>query len=119
MKRSEFLIQSSLIAGATLLGAPAFGNTQKVKKLTILHTNDTHSQIEPLPNDGRAYAGMGGMARRATLIKQIRSQEENVLLLDAGDMFQGTPYFNYFGGEPEFKLMSAINVSTPHFSNPH
>jgi len=117
MKRSEFLIQSSLIAGATLLGAPAFGNTQKVKKLTILHTNDTHSQIEPLPNDGRAYAGMGGMARRATLIKQIRSQEENVLLLDAGDMFQGTPYFNYFGGEPEFKLMSAMGYDAATLGN--
>lgn len=117
MKRSEFLIQSSLIAGATLLGAPAFGNTQKVKKLTILHTNDTHSQIEPLPNDGRAYAGMGGMARRATLIKQIRSQEENVLLLDAGDMFQGTPYFNYFGGEPEFKLMSAMGYDAATVGN--
>jgi 5'-nucleotidase len=63
MKRSEFLFQTSLVAGATLIGAPVFANTQKVKRLTVLHTNDTHSQIEPLPNDGRAYAGMGGMAR--------------------------------------------------------
>jgi 5'-nucleotidase len=117
MKRSAFLIQSSLVAGATLLGAPVFGNTQKAKRLTVLHTNDTHSQIEPLPNDGRAYAGMGGMARRATLIKEIRAQEENVLLLDAGDMFQGTPYFNYFGGEPEFKLMSAMGYDAATLGN--
>jgi 5'-nucleotidase len=117
MKRSAFLIQSSLVAGATLLGAPVFGNTQKAKRLTVLHTNDTHSQIEPLPNDGRAYAGMGGMARRANLIKQIRAQEENVLLLDAGDMFQGTPYFNYFGGEPEFKLMSAMGYDAITLGN--
>ena len=51
-------------------------------------------------------AGLGGVAARAAVIKQIRSEEENVLLLDAGDIFQGTPYFNIYKGEPEMKAMS-------------
>jgi 5'-nucleotidase len=58
---------------------------------------------------------MGGMARRASIIKQIRASEPNVLLLDAGDIFQGTPYFNYFGGELEFKLMSQMGYDASYF----
>src|SRR6186997_3234262 len=68
--------------------------------LTILHTNDTHSRIEPFPENDPKYPGMGGVARRAAIIKKIRSEVSNVLLLDAGDIFQGTPYFNMYGGEP-------------------
>jgi 5'-nucleotidase len=51
---------------------------------------------------------MGGVARRASLIETIRKEDPNVLLLDAGDIFSGTPYFNYYGGELEFKLMSMM-----------
>ena len=64
-------------------------------KLTILHTNDVHSRVDPFPMDGSRNEGRGGVAKRASLIKKIRSEEENVLLLDAGDIFQGTPYFNF------------------------
>lgn len=77
-------------------------------KLTILHTNDMHSRIDPFPMNDPSYPGLGGMARRAALIGKIRSEEKNVLLFDAGDVFQGTPYFNLFGGEVEFKLMSSM-----------
>ena len=66
---------------------------KKQKKLTILHTNDMHSQI--FPQKSGKYKGLGGMAERATLIKTLREKIDNVLL-DAGDIFQGTPYFNYF-----------------------
>ncbi|MDW8296781.1 MAG: metallophosphatase [Raineya sp.] len=83
----------------------------------MLHTNDMHSRIEPFPNDGRKYAGLGGMARRAELVKQIRSQEKNVLLLDAGDIIQGTPYFNFYGGEVELKLMSQIGYDAATIGN--
>ena len=69
---------------------------QELVKLTILHTNDVHSRIDPFPMDGTRNAGQGGAARRARLIAAIRRQEEHVLLLDAGDIFQGTPYFNFF-----------------------
>ncbi|MBX2845344.1 MAG: metallophosphatase [Saprospiraceae bacterium] len=86
-----------------------------VQKLTILHTNDVHSHVEPFQR-GR-NAGLGGAARRAALIQQIRQEEEHVLLLDAGDMFQGTPYFNFYGGELEFKLMSAMNYDAATIGN--
>jgi 5'-nucleotidase len=60
---------------------------------------------------------MGGVARRAALIEQIRKEEKNVLLLDAGDIFQGTPYFNYYGGELEFKLMSMMKYDLATIGN--
>ena len=86
-------------------------------KLTILHTNDVHSRIDPFPLDGSANQGLGGAARRATLLKKIRAAEENVLLLDAGDIFQGTPYFNVYGGEIELKLMSEMGYDAATIGN--
>ena len=120
MKRRDFLRNSFLgTAGFSVLGglansAAAAPAAKAPVKLTILHTNDMHSRIEPFPDNGGQWAGLGGMARRAALIKDIRSKEANVLLLDSGDIFQGTPYFNFFGGELEYKLMSqmAYDAST-------
>ena len=76
-----------------------------------------HSRIDPFPNDHSKYAGLGGMAKRAQLIKTIRAQEENILLLDSGDVFQGTPYFNFFGGEVEYKLMSEMRYDATTLGN--
>jgi 5'-nucleotidase len=89
----------------------------KESKLVILHTNDTHSQIDPFPANHPKYPNRGGVARRAKLIDDIRSQEEHVLLLDSGDIFQGTPYFNLFHGELEMKLMSAMNYDAATMGN--
>lgn len=86
-------------------------------KLTILHTNDQHSRIEPFDASYTKNPNQGGFARRASLIKKIRSQEKNVLLLDSGDIFQGTPYFNFFGGELEFKLMSMMQYDASTMGN--
>src|SRR5689334_3128995 len=84
--------------------------------ITILHTNDTHSQIDPLPaND--ANAGKGGVARRATLVKRVRKENPNTLLVDAGDVLQGTPYFNFYRGEVEYKAMSAIGYDVGTLGN--
>ncbi|ALI98134.1 bifunctional metallophosphatase/5'-nucleotidase [Rufibacter tibetensis] len=119
MKRREF-IKSTLAgtAGLAVLGLPSLGQAAAAPiRLTILHTNDMHSRIDPFPNDGRKNGGMGGMARRATLVKQIRAQEPNVLLLDAGDIWQGTPYFNFFGGELEFKLMTEMGYDAATLGN--
>lgn len=87
------------------------------RKITILHTNDQHSRIEPFDASYRRNPNQGGFARRATLIETIRSQEKNVLLLDCGDIFQGTPYFNMFGGELEFKLMSMMGYDASTMGN--
>ena len=94
----------------------AGGKHSDFQKLTILHTNDTHSRIDPFPA-GSKYAGLGGMAKRAHLVQQIRDKEEQVLLLDAGDIFQGTPYFNMYGGELEFKLMSEMGYDATTLGN--
>ena len=76
--------------------------------ITILHTNDTHSQIDPLPaNDKNA----------GTLVKRIRKENPNTLLIDAGDVLQGTPYFNFYKGEVEYKAMSAIGYDVGTLGN--
>lgn len=126
-KRRSFLqklSQYAFIAGGTALlprtlnaKTQALIEDRQMHKLTILHTNDVHSRIEPFPNDGGKYAGKGGVAKRAALIKKIREEEKNVLLLDCGDMFQGTPYFNYFGGELEIKLMSQLGYDAGTIGN--
>ncbi len=86
-------------------------------KLVFLHTNDVHSRIDPFPMDGSRNQGMGGVAGRAALINKIRKDEKNVLLLDAGDIFQGTPYFNFYGGELEIKMMSMMGYDAGIMGN--
>ncbi len=117
--RRDFLKKTGAAAGLfALAGSPlaAFAGQETVQ-LTILHTNDVHSRIEPFPMDGSRNQGLGGVARRAALIKNIRAEQKNVLLLDAGDIFQGTPYFNMFGGELEFKLMSDMGYDAATMGN--
>ncbi len=118
MKRRTFIRQGGLVSFglATGLHNTAFYKP-KVSSLTILHTNDVHSRIEAFPQDGSRYAGLGGAAKRAKLIEKIRKEQENVLLLDCGDIFQGTPYFNFFGGELEFKLMSEMKYDAATIGN--
>ena len=119
MKRREF-IQKTLVSGAALSVAPALFSQSihsTEQKLTILHTNDTHSNIEAFPDNHAKYPGMGGVSKRYEIIQQIRKEEEHVLLLDAGDIFQGTPYFNRFGGELEMKVMSKMNYEAATMGN--
>lgn len=113
-------------ARTTLLGSLAlasgipfwvYGNNEEVAHLCILHTNDTHSRIDPYPANDPNYPNMGGYARRAAIINQIRNQVEHVMLLDAGDIFQGTPYFNMYGGEPELKLMTMMGYDAATVGN--
>lgn len=118
MKRRQFIQQTG--AATTLLGLGGLSLQScapNTKHITILHTNDVHSHIDPFgPNDGR-NANKGGVARRATLVENIRKENPNTLLLDAGDIFQGTPYFNYYGGELEFKLMSMLKYDLATIGN--
>lgn len=89
----------------------------KIKKITILHTNDIHSHIDSFPENHSKYGGRGGIRRIASLIKKIRSKEENVILLDAGDIFQGTPYFNKYKGSLELKIMSQMGYVASTMGN--
>lgn len=119
--RRDFL-KYTLGTSAVLCGINSFGNNSALlakgfTSLTILYTNDQHSRIEPFPDNDPKFANEGGFAKRAALIEKIRKEEENVLLLDAGDIFQGTPYFNYFSGEIEYKLMSLMKYDAVTFGN--
>jgi len=119
MKRRKFIKQSA--ASTALVGLnglflnSCFGETKK--HLTILHTNDVHSHIDPFPKNHSEYANLGGLARRATLVEGIRKENPNTLLFDAGDIFQGTPYFNFYGGELECKLMSMLKYDAATIGN--
>ena len=117
MKRREFIEKTSTGALFTSLGLTLTSFEAKIKHLTILHTNDVHSHIDPFPVTDPRNPNMGGVSRRATLIESIRQENPNVLLLDAGDIFQGTPYFNYYGGELEFKLMSMMKYDASTIGN--
>ena len=115
MNRKQFIYNTILATTGLSMPFNSVDLNKKQKKLTILHTNDMHSHIFPFKSG--KYKGLGGMAERATLIKIIRERNDNVLLLDAGDIFQGTPYFNFFGGELEFKLMSEMNYDAATLGN--
>ena len=119
MKRRNF-IKNSLYSSLILSGGPITFNScidSTEKKITILHTNDVHSHIEPFSSSHSKFPNKGGVARRSTIIESIRNQNPNTLLFDAGDIFQGTPYFNFYGGEVEFKLMSMLNYDAATIGN--
>jgi 5'-nucleotidase len=123
MNRRKFIHWGGqgLLAGAALYSNFSFGASRYFmgeegkRKITILHTNDTHSHIDPI-SSGR-NAGKGGVARRAAIINNIRKENPNTLLLDCGDIFQGTPYFNFYGGELEIKLMSMLGYDASTIGN--
>ena len=118
MKRRDFIQKTAASTALIGLGFSLESfNSPDIKKLTILHTNDVHSHIDPFPATDPRNPNMGGVARRAALIESIRKENSNVLLLDAGDIFQGTPYFNYYGGELEFKLMSMMKYDASTIGN--
>ena len=124
MNRKEFLktvgggtLALSLAPNLVFASQKSILDRNAAYKLTVLHTNDQHSRIEPFDSSYSRNPNQGGFARRATLIQQIRNQEKNVLLLDAGDIFQGTPYFNFYGGELEFKLMSMMGYDAATMGN--
>lgn len=117
MERRLFLQQTGVVAGAAMVAPSLISAKKKPNKLVILHTNDTHSNIDPFPVNHPKFPNMGGVSRRASLIQSIRDQEEHVLLLDAGDIFQGTPYFNKFKGVLEMKTMAAMNYDIVTLGN--
>jgi 5'-nucleotidase len=120
MKRRHFLkkIKFSSIYGLTL---PYFINDDYfdngLKKITILHTNDVHSHIDPFPKNDPLNPSGGGVIARANLINLVKKDNPHTLVLDAGDVFQGTPYFNFFGGELELKLMSKMGYNASTLGN--
>jgi 5'-nucleotidase len=119
MKRRDFIQKTAASTALLSLSGMSLSSFKApdVAHLTVLHTNDGHSYIDPFPVDHPRNPGQGGVAKRAKLISDIRKENPNVLLLDAGDIFQGTPYFNYYGGELEYKLMGMMGYEIATIGN--
>lgn len=119
MKRRDFVEILSIASLATSFGKFTYADILNgdIHKLTLLHTNDWHSRIEAFPMDGSRNQGLGGAAKRAAMIKKIREEETDVLLFDSGDIFQGTPYFNFYSGELEIKLMNQMKYDAATIGN--
>lgn len=118
--RRNFIRKSALATGALLAGNGLLQEAlaeERQRRLIILHTNDVHSRLEPFPMDGSRNQGLGGVAARAEQIRAVRATGEQVLLLDSGDIFQGTPYFNFYNGEPEIKAMTAMGYDACTMGN--
>ena len=119
MKRRDFVRNTFVVAGGIALAPSLLAKSMEKDhiKLTVLHTNDTHSNIDAFPANHAKFPNRGGVVWRDQLIKKIRSEEEHVLLLDAGDLFQGTPYFNKYKGVLEMKLMSEMGYEAVTMGN--
>ena len=123
MERRNFIkktgVASSILGfgGLGLVNAAIGDTTTNAKKITILHTNDVHSHIEAFEATHSKYPNRGGVARRYAYINMVKKENPNTLVLDAGDSFQGTPYFNFYGGELEFKLMSKMGYHASTIGN--
>lgn len=117
--RRDFILHTAGAGAALMVPGWLKGAVvaEEMTKLVILHTNDVHSRIDPFPEDGSRNAGLGGAAVRAAMIRSIREENEHVLLFDSGDIFQGTPYFNFFLGEPEIRLMSEMGYDATTMGN--
>lgn len=120
ISRKKFLKQSAYaLAGSSLTArmGKRFADLFDEPSITILYTNDTHSRIDPFPENAREFAGLGGVAKRSSLVNKIRLEERNVLLLDAGDVFQGTPWFDVYGGKVDFEVMSEMGYDAMAIGN--
>lgn len=110
-----------IVAGVLTLGFCIYvgykQGSREVRRLTILHVNDTHSQMEPVRSG--EYAGMGGALERAAYIDSVRQADgpQNVLLLHAGDFCQGTSYFSELGGQVETRILNAIGYDVITLGN--
>lgn len=111
MTTKIFSLRIALLA-LTMVAAFSQGHSQGI---VILHTNDTHSNIEPATS-GR-NAGLGGFQRRANYIDKLRSEFKEILVLDAGDYNQGTPYFTLFKGAAEIELYNSMGYDAVALGN--
>jgi len=119
MNRRGFIRNISIGTAAAGLGFSPLRSFASDNFITIsfLHTNDLHCHIEPFIANSSNAAPEGGLGRISALVRKIRAENANTLLLDAGDMFQGTPYYNYYKGELILKLMTEMGYDAGTIGN--
>jgi 5'-nucleotidase / UDP-sugar diphosphatase len=101
---------------------PIQSDTGRPLSLTVMHVNDTHSHLDPTASSVeiggvQTYLDMGGFARMATKVDQVRGQKENTLLLHAGDAVQGTLYFTRYQGEADFAFLNLLGFDAMVLGN--
>jgi len=89
------------------------------KKITVLHTSDTHSCILPLNKNlaDTVVADRGGFLRRINMLKQERQKDPDLLLFDCGDFSQGSSYYTMFKGDVEVGLMNQMHYDAATIGN--
>jgi len=118
LDRRDFIVKSSTFGVGLALSPNLIQQAKRdFRSITILHTNDTHSQIDPFPDNHKYHAQKGGVVSRAKIVEQIRKESKNNLLFDAGDVFQGTPYFNRFHGHLEMQVMQTMGYDAMTMGN--
>lgn len=120
MNSRRNFIKQSVLAGSALalgIGPTKLLASEDLVRLTVLHTNDMHCHIDPFPEDHAEFPGKGGLTRVATMVTEIRKENPNVVLFDGGDLFQGTPYFNYFKGDLMVQVMNKIGYDAGTIGN--
>jgi 5'-nucleotidase len=119
MNRRGFIRNGLLGVAGIGLGTAPLGllASNDLIKISILHTNDLHCHIEPFSGGNSNTDGKGGLARIAAMVNKMKMENPDTLLFDAGDMFQGTPYYNYFKGELMLKIMSAVGYDAGTLGN--
>lgn len=119
MNRKKFIQLSSTFAFGGILKANNLSSDSfwKKEELVILHTNDFHSRFEPFDKNHKTWPNQGGIAQLKSLVDSYRIQHKNVILLDSGDVWQGTSYFNIFKGQPELEWMKNVNYHATTLGN--
>jgi 5'-nucleotidase len=115
--KNLFTIGSTATIGTMLLMCATSCAPQQAPRLVIVHTNDTHSQIDPAPDNDKYNPGQGGLEQRAAIIATMRDSFPNLLYFDAGDMVQGSPYFNLYKGQVEMEAMNRQGLVASTFGN--
>jgi len=115
LKKLQYFLTFWLIFALSL--APyASAQTSSPRTLTLLFTNDTHNRLDPFQHTELGNS-VGGVIRRARYFEQVRKQNPMTLILDAGDVFQGTPYYNFYLGEPDIKVMNYLGYDAMTVGN--
>lgn len=102
-----------------LLLATMSASAKGPKKITVLHTSDTHSCILPLNKNlaDTMLADRGGFLRRIAMLKQERRKDPGLLLFDCGDFSQGSSYYTMFKGDVEVELMNRMHYDAVTIGN--
>jgi 2',3'-cyclic-nucleotide 2'-phosphodiesterase (5'-nucleotidase family) len=103
---------SPVLAAVTALSLPL---TALAEELVIVHTNDTHNHLTTYKD--RDGSLVGGTSHRASFVSNEKKSHANVLVLDAGDIFQGTPLYTFFKGEVDIKAMSLVGYDAAAMGN--